>query len=88
MGERVVTVKMPATLVARLRERTHQDHYLDLSEQLRSIVRNGCLKHARPYSDEIARLRDDIERTTQQSAAVTREQVLKDLVRMLKEGAQ
>ncbi len=88
MGERVVTVKMPASLLARLRERTHQDHYLDLSEQLRSIVRSGCLKHTKPYSEEIARLRDDIERSAQQSAAVTREQVLQDLVRMLKEGGR
>jgi hypothetical protein len=88
--ERVVTVKMPASLAHALRERTREDHYLDLSEQIRSIVRQACLRHSQPqpYSTEIARLRDDISQSVQQSASLTREQVLQELLRMLREGAK
>jgi Arc/MetJ-type ribon-helix-helix transcriptional regulator len=88
MGERVITLKLPASLVHSLKERTHKDHYLDLSEQVRSIVRQACLRSAQPYSDEIARLREDILEHAQRGATLTREQVLQELTRMLREGAR
>lgn len=88
MGERVVTLKLPASLVRSLRERTHKDHYLDLSEQIRSIVRQAVLRHAQPYSDEIARLREDLLQHTQRATTLTREQVLQELTRMLREGGR
>ena len=88
MDERVVTVKMPASLAAELRKRTRKDHYLDLSEQIRSIVRQACLRHAQPYSEEIARLREDLLQHAQRGATLTREQVLQELTRMLREGGR
>ncbi len=88
MGERVVTVKMPASLVRALRARTQQEHYLDISEQIRSIVRAAALRLAQPESDAVARLREDLTEQVAHTATLTREQVLEELVRMLKGGAR
>ncbi len=46
-ADAIVTVRMPASLVAALKERLAEDHYADLSEQVRSIVRKGCLRYVR-----------------------------------------
>ncbi len=42
----IVTVRMPASLLEALRAKMGDDHYGDLSEQVRSITRKGCLRYA------------------------------------------
>jgi hypothetical protein len=77
------------TLLRELERLRAQHHYLDLSEQLRSIVRHKCLEHANPYTQELKRLRTDIERQAQNDEGkLAREQLIQDLVRMLREGRQ
>lgn len=41
----IVTVRMPASLLVALERQRGQDHYSDLSEQLRSITRKGGLRY-------------------------------------------
>jgi Arc/MetJ-type ribon-helix-helix transcriptional regulator len=86
MAERVVSVKMPTTLVQQLRSLTHEHHYLDLSEQVRSIVRQKCLQYSSPYSD-VQQLREAIEEQIKNSSSqLKKEQILKELARLLEEG--
>ena len=62
----VVTVRMPSSLVKALRERMAKDHYSDLSEQMRSVVRRGCLRFSGPGANEPmdlkGRLREELRR--------------------------
>lgn len=48
VADRVVTVRLPGTLLAELKQRTTQDHFVDVSEQVRSIIRKGCLRQSQP----------------------------------------
>ena len=87
MAENAVSVKMPSSLVDALRRLQQDHHYLDLSEQIRSIVRQRCLEFKNPYTEGIRRLREDLTaQAMQESAQTTREQVLQDLIRLLREG--
>jgi Arc/MetJ-type ribon-helix-helix transcriptional regulator len=61
MADVVVAVRVPRSLVAELRERTERDHYSDLSEQVRSIVRRGCLKYTNPVTHEIKELKEQLK---------------------------
>lgn len=81
MAERVISVKMPGSLVQELRRLTARHHYLDLSEQLRSVVRQKCLAYANPYTEELNRLRQDLQRPAQTG----KEQIIQELLRLLRE---
>jgi Arc/MetJ-type ribon-helix-helix transcriptional regulator len=61
MADVVIAVRVPRTLVAELKERTEQDHFADLSEQLRSIIRRGCLKYTNPVTHEIKELKEQLK---------------------------
>jgi Arc/MetJ-type ribon-helix-helix transcriptional regulator len=80
MAERVVSVKMPASLVAELRKLTAEHHYLDLSEQLRSVVRQKCMRTTSPPPAPVEREVRDAQTKLQ------KEKLLKELARMLEEG--
>lgn len=82
MSERVISVKMPSTLVKELRNLTASHHYLDLSEQVRSVVRQKCLKYTQPY-DDVAKLKQDLESQIKSSNQMRKEQILQELQRLL-----
>jgi Arc/MetJ-type ribon-helix-helix transcriptional regulator len=85
VGERVVSVKMPASLVKELRNFTQAHHYLDLSEQVRSIVRQKCREYGR--QKDLRALRDDIEQQIRSANShMKKEQILQELAKLLKEG--
>ncbi len=87
MADTVVTVRMPATLITALRSRTADGHYRDLSEQVRSIVRKGCLQYSNPVTHEIkelkAQLKDELLR---ESEDVRVKALLDDLRKLLAKG--
>lgn len=86
MGERVISVKMPASLVSELRHLTAEHHYIDLSEQIRSIVRQKCLEYSNPYTEELRRLRGDLEAQAQaHNGQTSKEQIIQELLRILRE---
>jgi metal-responsive CopG/Arc/MetJ family transcriptional regulator len=83
--ERVISIKMPGTLVQELRRLTSEHHYLDLSEQVRSIVRQKCLQYSAPNSD-LKSIRDAVERQIKSANQQKKEQILQELARLLREG--
>ncbi len=86
MAEKVVSVKMPSSLVNELRKLQEKNHYLDLSEQLRSVVRQKCLELSNPYTEGLKSLRADLTRDASESSAErAKEKVLRDLIQLLKE---
>jgi Arc/MetJ-type ribon-helix-helix transcriptional regulator len=88
MAEKVVSVKMPASLVKELRALTAAHHYIDLSEQLRSVVRQQCLALTQDeqHGKQDAVLHD-IENTIKQSTEARKQQLLHELQRLL-EGSR
>ena len=60
MNEVLVSVRMPESLLLKLKELAEKQHYMDVSEEIRSIVRKNWFKSLYPELLEIKRLRQDI----------------------------
>ena len=86
MTDIVVSIRMPSSLVKELRILADKNHFKDLSEEIRSIVRTKCLKYSQPYASELQELRSDL--SSQLILKQEREQKLKlveDLKRIVEE---
>ncbi len=76
----MVSVRMPKSLVSRLKELAKTQHFLDLSEEVRGIIRKKWSFHANPELFEIKKLREGIEREIRQkSVKRIHEEVSKEL---------
>jgi metal-responsive CopG/Arc/MetJ family transcriptional regulator len=82
VAERVITIKMPRTLVKELRSLTAEHHYLDLSEQVRSVVRQKCFRYATPFED-IKRVKTELEQQINDVNKQRKEEILTQLQRLL-----
>lgn len=60
MNDIIVSVRMPKSLVRELKAR--QKHFLDLSEEVRSIVRKKWLQYQKPELYELKQLRSEINK--------------------------
>lgn len=85
MADTVIAVRMPRSLIAELRERTEHDHYSDLSEQVRSIVRRGCLKYTNPVTHEIKELKEQLKTELLKEQAAGNSQTILQKVKELLE---
>ncbi len=57
MTDTVVSVRMPSTLVRELRILADKNHYMDLSEEIRSVVRTKCIDSTQSPDSKIAKLK-------------------------------
>ena len=55
----IVSLKIPITLYNLLEQKTKEEHYLDVSEAVKNIIRNKYLETNNPDA-RINKLRDDI----------------------------
>ena len=55
LNEVLVSVRMPESLFSKLKELAEKEHCLDVSEELRSIIRKEWLKATNPDRDYIAK---------------------------------
>ncbi len=86
-AEVIVTVRMPTSLVTALKQRTEQDHYTDFSEQVRSIVRKGCLQYTNPVTNELKDLKTQLKQELKDEQAEARaEALLASLKELIKGG--
>lgn len=60
MANSMISVRIPASLVDELKEVSKKDHFLDLSEAVRSIIRENWIKQKDPVSHQIKQLRNEI----------------------------
>ena len=90
MNDVMVSVRMPKSLSSELKSLVNQNHFLDLSEEVRSIVREKWMGAVNPELFEIKKLRDNIEtELRKKSAKRIDEEVAKELEKIksqLKEG--
>ncbi|MBC8495338.1 hypothetical protein H8D36_04245 [archaeon] len=61
MTDTVVSVRMPTSLVKELKQLAVVNHFKDLSEEIRSVVRAKCIEYTEPsYTPELQKLREDL----------------------------
>ena len=55
--DKIVSVRMPLTLVLELKELAEKNHYLDVSETIRSLLRQEWLDHQSPHKSKVHELK-------------------------------
>ncbi|MBW2972301.1 ribbon-helix-helix domain-containing protein [Candidatus Woesearchaeota archaeon] len=82
----LVSVRMPKSLFSELQSLTEKNHYLDVSEQVRSIVREKWMEAKEPQAYQLRKLRKDIAEAVKSSTEEkAQQQLIKELER-IKEG--
>ena len=61
MTDAVVSIRVPKTLVKELKELAKTNHYMDVSEEVRSIIREKWLQFTNPTLHEMIKIRKDIQ---------------------------
>ena len=86
----MVSIRMPKSLALELKLFAKTQHFLDLSEEVRSIVRQKWLANVSPELFELKKLRENIEdEIKRKSTKKVQQEVTKELEKIkirLKEG--
>ena len=84
MSDTLVSIRMPKKLVNRLKELVHTNDYLDLSEQMRSIIRTQAIKYIDPHANSVNALRTQLENNIkEQNERLKKEEILRELKKLL-----
>jgi Arc/MetJ-type ribon-helix-helix transcriptional regulator len=76
----LVSVRIPKSLFLDLQKLAKKNHYLDVSEQVRSIVRNRWQEAKDPQAYQVKRLRAEITQALRQKrSSKTQEALVKEL---------
>lgn len=85
MPDQIVSVRMPRTLHEELRSLAEENHYLDVSEEIRSLLRNKWLSHKDPYSMKLMAIREKAAKARVPDKLKLLEQDLKKLLEEINE---
>ncbi|MBD3164472.1 hypothetical protein GF323_04680 [Candidatus Woesearchaeota archaeon] len=85
MTNSIVSIRMPESMVKSLKAAIKEGHYLDLSEAVRSIVRKRWLEWKDPAVFQIKKLRADIKEAVRDSSQKSKEELLLDELRRIKD---
>jgi Arc/MetJ-type ribon-helix-helix transcriptional regulator len=77
----IVSVRMPSSLVQTLRELAKENHFLDVSEEVRSIIKTQIRK----YKIRLGEIKPAIEEEKPKADFKTGNMVKEELVRRLKQ---
>jgi len=58
MADQIVSVRMPVSLLNELKELAEKNHFLDVSEEIRSILRSKWMSQKDPYSLKLMAIRE------------------------------
>ena len=76
----MVSIRMPKSLASELKLLAKTQHFLDLSEEVRSIIRQKWFAHVSPELFELKKLRENIEdEIKRKSTKKVQEEVAKEL---------
>jgi Arc/MetJ-type ribon-helix-helix transcriptional regulator len=81
MKDTLVSIRMPEGLAKDLEQQSQQEHFLDLSEFIRSVVRKEWLRQTNPQLAELQSLRKKVE---DELTKVTEERIHKEVSHELK----
>jgi Arc/MetJ-type ribon-helix-helix transcriptional regulator len=90
MTNTIVSIRIPKSLVKELRMVSEKDHFMDLSEAVRSIVRAKWLSAKDPMSLKVEQLRQDIltnlSKGNQQALVEQLERIKEEIINSKKGG--
>ncbi len=82
----LVSIRIPKKLVEELREAAEKDHYLDISEAIRSVVRKKWMEYKDPQAYQLEQLKKEIkERVVKKVEEHSNAQKQDELIQELRE---
>jgi hypothetical protein len=81
----IVSVRMPSSLVQKLRELAKDNHFLDISEEVRSIIKIQVRRYKLTAGEIIAEETAPAEKTDFKTGNMIKEELVKRLKRMIEE---
>jgi len=86
MKDAVISIRLPPTLVEELKILAEKNHYLDLSEQIRTIIRQKCEQYGKPYKHEVQKMREELEKNIQENKETKdKEKLLEEIQKIILE---
>ncbi|MBN1502342.1 ribbon-helix-helix protein, CopG family [Candidatus Woesearchaeota archaeon] len=85
MTDKIISVRMPVSLVDELKSLAEKNHFLDVSEAIRSLIRYKWLEFQDPYSAHLKDIRKKVTKLTVPADVNALKQDLKRLMERLNE---
>ncbi|MBN1544880.1 hypothetical protein JW898_05470 [Candidatus Woesearchaeota archaeon] len=82
----LVSIRIPKSLFSELQKLAETNHYLDVSEQVRSIVRERWQEAKEPQAYQLKKLRNEIAEAMKTKTEAVAQQHLIDELERIKEG--
>ena len=81
----MISLRMPASLVKELKNNVKTNHFMDLSEEIRFIIKKNFLKYHDPYEYQIKKFKDDIKKEINDKNEETSIKFVNELRNLLEE---
>jgi Arc/MetJ-type ribon-helix-helix transcriptional regulator len=86
MNDIIVSIRLPESLLKELKELAEKHHYMDVSEEIRSIVRDKWLHFKQPELQELKKLKEDIKKElAKKKEKIVRLEVINELEQIKEE---
>ena len=81
LADQIVSVRMPVSLLNELKILAEKNHFLDVSEEVRSLLRDKWLEHSDPRQFKVYAVKKSIEKVSRPEQI----KALKDTLKLLEE---
>lgn len=88
MPDQIVSVRMPMNMIKELRDIAEKNHYLDVSEEIRSLLRDRWLENKDPYSMKLLAIKENISKAAVPEKIKSLKDDLKKLLEELNDLSQ
>lgn len=86
MKDVIVSVRMPKTMLDELKLLAKKNHFMDVSEEIRSVIREKTAKYATPYAQDVKRVVDDLHQEIKmRNQGDKRERAITELKKILED---
>jgi len=83
MKDVMISIRVPAGLLKELKELTAKNHYMDLSEHTRAIIRDKSMQYVEPYRYELSKMRNQMENQISANKAIDEKKKLVEELKLI-----
>ena len=82
----MISIRVPTSLVKELKDLTETNHYMDLSEHMRAIMREKSMQYVEPYRYELSKMRTEMENSISTNKAIEEKKKLVEELKLIIRG--
>jgi hypothetical protein len=85
MASLVVSIRMPSSLVSELKKISEKNHFMDISDEIRFLIKQKMIEKIDPFSFQLQKLKDEIRGEVSRKSQMDRIKFVEELNKMLEE---